>query len=72
MSYAVLEKELETLPEYAVEEVVDFIRFIKQKIERSATKKAEAKSSMFGVWKDEPFYMSNDFDEPIEDFAEYM
>ena len=38
-------------------------------------KKNEAvtqKKSMYGVWKNESFYMSPDFDEPIEDFAEYM
>ncbi|MBR3732097.1 MAG: DUF2281 domain-containing protein [Spirochaetales bacterium] len=28
--------------------------------------------SMYGVWKNEPFYMSPDFDEPLDDFAEYM
>jgi len=27
---------------------------------------------MYGIWKGEPFYMSPDFDEPIEDFVEYM
>ena len=69
MPYAVLEKEIETLPESAVEEVIDFVRFIKQKIEAART---EPKKSMYGVWKDEPFYMSSDFDEPLEDFAEYM
>lgn len=26
------------------------------------------KKSMYGVWKNEPFYMSPDFDEPLEDF----
>ena len=31
-----------------------------------------AKKSMYGIWKNEPFYMSPDFDEPLEDFAEYM
>lgn len=30
------------------------------------------KKSMYGVWKNEPFYMSPDFDEPLDDFAEYM
>ena len=27
------------------------------------------KESLFGVWKNEPFYMSPDFDEPLEDFV---
>ena len=30
------------------------------------------KKSLFDVWKNEPFYMSPDFDEPLEDFSEYM
>jgi len=30
------------------------------------------KKSLFGVWKNEPFYMSADFDAPLEDFSEYM
>lgn len=33
---------------------------------------SSGKKSLFGVWKNEPFYMSPDFDEPLEDFSEYM
>ena len=70
MPYTVLEKEIATLPHAAISEVVDFIRLIKLKFpeEDSVSKK----KSLFGVWKNEPFYMSPDFDEPLEDFLEYM
>ena len=70
MPYAVLEKELETLPQAAVGEVVDFIRFIKLRF--SEEQANIPKKSMYGIWRDEPFYMSDDFDEPLDDFAEYM
>ncbi len=70
MPYAVLEKEIETLPHAAISEVVDFIRLIKLKFPEDTA--VPQKKSMYGIWKNEPFYMSPDFDEPLEDFAEYM
>ena len=70
MSYTVLEKEIATLPHAAISEVVDFIRLIKLKFPEEDA--ISEKKSLFGVWKNEPFYMSTDFDEPLEDFAEYM
>ena len=70
MSYAVLEKEIETLPRYALGEVLDFVRLIKLKFPEDRT--SAEKKSMYGVWKDEAFYMSDDFDAPLDDFAEYM
>ena len=70
MPYTVLEKELATLPHAAISEVVDFIRLIKLKFPEEDT--ISEKKSLFGVWKNEPFYMSPDFDEPLEDFLEYM
>ena len=68
MSYSALEKEIETLPHAAISEVVDFIRLIKLKFPEENT--VSLKKSMYGIWKNEPFYMSSDFDEPLEDFAE--
>lgn len=70
MSYASLEKEIETLPHAAISEVIDFIRLIRLKFPEDDN--ISQKKSMYGVWKDEPFYMASDFDEPLEDFAEYM
>lgn len=70
MTNSVLEKEIATLPHAAISEVVDFIRLIKLKFPEE--KGVAEKKSLFGVWKNEPFYMSADFDEPLEDFSEYM
>ena len=57
-------------PTAAISEVVDFIRLIKLKFPEDDA--VSEKKSLFGVWKNEPFYMSPDFDEPLEDFLEYM
>ena len=65
-----LEKELETLPHAAISEVIDFIRLMKLKFPEDDS--VSEKKSLFGVWKNEPFYMSADFDAPLEDFSEYM
>lgn len=70
MPYTVLEKEIATLPPAAISEVVDFIRLIKLKF--SEDDSVSEKKSLFGVWKNEPFYMSPDFDDPLEDFSEYV
>ena len=70
MPYTVLEKELATLPHATISEVVDFIRLIKLKFPEEDV--ISEKKSLFGVWKNEPFHMSPDFDDPLEDFVEYM
>ena len=70
MSYAILEKEIESLPQSAVSEILDYVRIIKFKLSKDEV--AAPKKSMYGVWKGEPFYMAPDFDEPLDDFAEYM
>ena len=51
-------------------EVIDYIRLVKLKFPEDDT--ASTQNSMYGIWKDDHFYMSSDFDEPLEDFAEYM
>ena len=70
MPYTVLEKEIATLPPAAISEVVDFIRLIKLKFPEDDS--VSEKKSLFGVWRNEPFYMSPDFDDPLEDFSEYV
>ena len=64
------EKVIETILHAAISEAVDFIRLIKLKFPEENT--IPERKSMYGIWKNEPFYMSSDFDEPLEDFAEYM
>ena len=70
MPNTILEKELETLPHAAISEVIDFIRLMKLKFPEDDS--VSEKKSLFGVWKNEPFYMSADFEAPLEDFSEYM
>jgi len=59
--------ELLSLPENLKEEVKDFIGFLKSK----SKEKVEIKERKFGSAKGF-FEMSDDFDEPLEDFKEYM
>lgn len=70
MSDTLISSKLATLPEHLKMEVVDFIDFLSAKYqeERSATEKRKPK---FGSGKG-MFVMHDDFDEPLEDFAEYM
>ncbi len=63
-------QEIQTLPESLKQEVLHFVQFLKQKqadkIEAKKPRKRQAGSAK-GM-----FVMADDFDEPLEDFAEYM
>ncbi len=59
--------ELSTLPTDLKKEVQDFIEFLKTK----AKKQHPIKQRQFGAAKGF-FTMHNVFDEPLEDFKEYM
>ena len=58
----------ETMSETEQKELYDFALFL---LSRNEEKAKPENKSMYGVWKNEPFYMAPDFDEPIEDFADY-
>lgn len=58
MSYSSLEKEIKTLLRAALSEVIDFIRLVKLKFPEDDT--ASTRKSMYGIWKDEHFYMSSE------------
>tara|TARA_B100001245_G_C22628436_1_gene309643 strand:+ start:183 stop:389 length:207 start_codon:yes stop_codon:yes gene_type:complete len=59
--------EFHDLPEEEQNQVIDFIAFLKSK----AQSKKEIKQRRFGVL-DGKVWMSEDFDEPLEEFTEYM
>lgn len=59
--------EFHDLPEEEQNQVVDFIAFLKSKVQS----KKEIKQRPFGVL-DGKVWMSEDFDEPLEEFSEYM
>ena len=80
MPYAVLEKEIERLDETQQNTVVLFVRFLmsQKALETSAVgadekpSKYNYKTPLFGALKDKIKFIAPDFDEPLEDFAEYM
>lgn len=67
MNDTLIQNKLATLPDYLKSEVEDFIDFLltKKQVEASAGK------PVFGSAKG-TFVMKPDFDEPLEDFKEYM
>jgi hypothetical protein len=60
-------KEVEGLPQDCVQEVYDFIMFLKFKNNIVKKKKRTA-----GVWKNDKFFMADDFDATPECFKEYV
>ena len=71
--YSSLEKKLKIQQQTALEEIssyVDYMLFKFAALEKNATSKSQKKG--FGCLKDIPCKMSPDFDEPIEEFEEYM
>jgi hypothetical protein len=59
--------KLETLPQNLKQEVSDFVDFLMQKTSGKINKAAPQFGSAKGKIK-----MSPDFDEPLDDFKEYM
>ncbi|MDQ0637744.1 hypothetical protein QF042_001309 [Pedobacter sp. W3I1] len=71
--------KLETLPESMVNEVEDFIDFLKAKHSKSFPKSESEKinvveepKSLYGAAKGTILYISDDFNEPLDDLKDYM
>jgi hypothetical protein len=72
MSVATLEKKISLLPVEKQKEVQDFVDFLLTKLNKeNAEASNEVRKSGFGALKG-MFVMSDDFDEPLEDFKDYM
>lgn len=71
MSIDELEKQFKRLPEPAKQEVVDFIQFLEKRYGASQEAKGSNKQSNFGSAAG-LIEMSDDFDEPLDDFKAYM
>lgn len=67
MDNILLYTKLTSLPDHLKEEVEDFIDFLTTK----AKKKQKKVKPRFGSGKD-MFVMKPDFDQPLDDFKEYM
>jgi hypothetical protein len=70
MSTALLFSKIEKIPQEKLDEVSDFIDFIIQRAESKS--KQETRQPIFGSGKGLITYMADDFDEPLEDFKDYM
>ncbi len=64
-------QEINTLPESLKLEVLHFVQFLKQKQNGAKESDKPRKKRQAGSAKG-MFVMADDFDEPLEDFAEYM
>lgn len=54
-------------------QAADFVDFLLARQQMDQQEQMPIKSNIqLGIWKDEPFYISDDFDAPLEDFKEYM
>ena len=67
---ASLISDIKSLPQSMQEEVKDFVGYLKSKLANKKTFETESKRE-FGAFKGK-IKMSEDFDEPLEDFKEYM
>lgn len=69
MSTTQLFEEITSLPANLQEEVQDFVAFLKTKAQKQ--QQPPLQKRQFGAAKGF-FVMSDDFDEPLEDFKDYM
>lgn len=73
MSVDVLVKEAQGLPEEMIRNAVTYLRFLKFTLENTKPQvlPEKKKRRQAGLWKGQ-ILMSDDFDEPLDDFKEYM
>lgn len=71
MTEQTLIQEIYTLPENLKLEVLHYIQFLKQKQTEKTEPEKPRKKRKAGSAKGK-FVMADDFDAPLEDFAEYM
>ncbi len=69
MTNTTLKIAINSLPKELRAEVVDFIEFLKSKSKSKS--KAKLKAREFGYAKGK-ITLSSDFDEPLDDFKDYM
>jgi len=64
--------EIKQLPEYLQEEVKDFVHFLSSKLTKEPFKKPTIQKGRKAGFLKGTFNMPANFDEPLEDFKEYM
>ncbi len=65
-------KKLKLLPQSALDEIDSYVDYIFFKFASEESSKSVSQKKGFGCLKDIPCKMAPDFDEPLEEFAEYM
>ena len=70
MTYAAAEQKLARIPEQYLDEACRYLDDLARRVSHS-TPPASAKMRSPGLMKGN-FYMADDFDEPLDDFKEYM
>ena len=71
MNSLTLYKKLDSLPASMKEEVADFIDFLATKAKKKKSLTSKSVKPTFGSAKG-LFTMCHDFDDPLDDFQEYM
>ncbi len=64
--------EIKKLPEYLQDEVKDFVRFLNNKLDNSIVEKSTVHKTRRAGFLKGTFKIAANFDEPLEDFKEYM
>jgi len=71
MIQPVILEKLAELPESLQTEVLHYIEFLIEKQAKNSTQEKPTKRGGLGMWKGK-IWMSDDFDEPLEDLKDYM
>ena len=71
MPYDTLVKEAKELPQDCIQEVIDFILFLKTRIAEGNDNNSFCQRQ-FDTLMDDSFYMADDFDDTPAEFKEYM
>jgi hypothetical protein len=73
MTANIIFQEIQSLPEPLQQQVLDFVQFLKTKRVGKQTNKPDEtpQKRIFGLAKGK-IHLAPDFDEPLEDFKEYM
>ena len=72
MSDVFFDSLLEELDNFSLNQCITLLSRLTQVLEEKKNKVDSPRKNMYGVWKNDSFYMSPDFDEPLDDFSEYM
>lgn len=59
------------MPEELKQELLHYAKYLFQNYSKVETQEKPTKRGGLGIWKDK-IWISEDFDEPLEDFKEYM